>query len=351
MIKNKVREFRFEDNAFDIIRYWAAISVMLGHYAWKIQSFSDNGKQFMVAICKISVFFPGVVVLFSLSGYLVAASYERSKSPKDYFVRRVLRMYPELWVCTLVNLICIVIMAYNMLDRTILLWIGTQFFGIANTPSCLSDFATGSVNGALWTIFTELQLYVVLGCIYKWIKKFDVKKWIFLFLFLIASNILTDFFSQNMSGIAGEIIGRLFLPYALWFFIGVFCYINREYVLPVLKKATVPLLIIYTILYFIPVDIPGYYTNIAIGLLLPLIVIGGGYFLPKMRFSTDLSYEIFLYHWIVLNIMVHYDLINRWSWWVCLMIFILGTFALSWISWRYVGKGRRNKIQDKISIH
>lgn len=45
------------------------------------------------------IFFSGVVVLFAMSGFLIAASLERSKDRKEFFIKRVLRMYPELWVC------------------------------------------------------------------------------------------------------------------------------------------------------------------------------------------------------------------------------------------------------------
>lgn len=340
MINIENKDFKFGNNAFDILRYWAAISVMLGHYAWKTQSFSESGQIAMTVISEISGFFPGVVVLFALSGYLVSASYERSKNRKEFFVKRILRMYPELWVCTLVNLIVIIVLAYKLLDKSILIWILTQVFGIANTPSCLKDFATGSVNGALWTIFTELQLYIVLGLIYTRLKKLNIFKWLLLLVFLTICNVLTDIIISNYDGTIGELIERFFLPYALWFFIGVFCYIRKEQVIPILKKFTLPLIIIYIILQIILINIPGHYANIAIGILLPLIVIGGAYCLPKIRVFCDLSYEIFLYHWIVLNVIIHFNLMNKLPWGVCLFIFILITLVLSWLSWRYAGKGR-----------
>ena len=72
-------------------------------------------------------------------------------------------MYPELWICTIVNLIVVCLLVPYLLDKSIIVWLFTQIFGIANTPACLNDFATGSINGALWTIFTEVQLYFVLG--------------------------------------------------------------------------------------------------------------------------------------------------------------------------------------------
>lgn len=42
MINIENKEFKFGNNAFDILRYWAAICVILGHYAWKIQSFNSS---------------------------------------------------------------------------------------------------------------------------------------------------------------------------------------------------------------------------------------------------------------------------------------------------------------------
>ena len=76
---------------------------------------------------------------------------------------------------------------------------------------------------------------------------------------------------------------------------------------------------------------------------------GGGYCLPPIRIPCDITYEIFLYHWIVLNIIVHFDLINKLSWCISLIILSVATFTLAWLSWRFIGKGRY-KCKTKISI-
>lgn len=336
------KNFIFKENAFDFIRYWAAITVMLGHFIWKAAVYIQRDVGFHI-ISKVSTFFPGVVILFAMSGFLVSASFEKSKDKKEFFMKRVFRMYPELWACTIVNLTVVCLLAYKFLNKSILVWLGTQIFGIAYTPSCLKNFATGSVNGALWTIFTELQLYIILGIVYNWIKKFDTKKWMVLLGGLAICNVLADFVSNNSGGAVAKIIERFFLTYALWFFIGVFCYIKREKMVPLLKKLIIPLLFIYVIYRFLPIDIPGYYSNIVVGVILPLIVIGGGYSLPAIRIPCDLTYEIFLYHWIVLNVIIHFDLINKLSWGVSLTILVIVTFILAGLSWRLVGKGRKAK--------
>lgn len=286
----KVNGFIFSDNVFDLIRYWAAISVMLGHYAWKASDYSSQGAGFMDVLVTITTFFPGVVVLFSLSGYLIAASFERSKNRKDFFRKRILRMYPELWVCTIVNLIVVIILASELLDKSIIVWLVTQIFGIANTPSCLENFATGSINGALWTIFTELQLYIVFDFTYKFLKKLSTVKWILWLVVLGACNVIFDFLADSIDGGIAKIIERFFLTYAIWFFIGVFCYVKREKMIPILQKVTILLLAVYIVFRLLPIDVPGYYADIATGILLPFIVVGGG-ILPS-KDTSQMRYHI-----------------------------------------------------------
>lgn len=339
-IKEQSKNFLIGDNAFDLIRYWAAFSVMLLHYTGYALKLSSFGFNFMNVLRSIVSFFPGVIVLFAISGFLISASYERSSSRKEFFIKRVIRMYPELWVCTIVNLIVVLILANGLLDKSILIWLATQIFGIANTPSCLNHFATGSINGALWTIFTEVQLYIVLGASYRWLKKLSTKKWIVLLIFLLFSNLAADFISENLGGTSAKMIERFFLTYAIWFFIGVFCYLKREQLIPILKKVFPFFLICYAVAAIVRDKIPGYYDNIVISILLPLIVCGAGYWLPKIRIKCDISYEIFLYHWIVLNIIVHFDLLNLWFWPITLIFYIAVTIILAWLSWKYVGKGR-----------
>lgn len=336
-----MREIKFEKNAFDLIRYGAAFAVMMTHYTSLYRTQRIQGVDGMWKIEMAVNFFPGVVVLFALSGLLVAASCERSGSRSVFFRKRVWRLYPELWGCTLVNLCVVAMLAFRSLDGSIFGWLLTQFFGIANTPSCLKQFATGSVNGALWTIGIEVQLYIVLGLIYPMIKKMRTWQWL---LFLgglagcnVAAGVLESFAPQMII----KLLERCFLSYALWFFIGVFCYVKRSYMLKLLQISWPVLLLVYTVVYKQYLDLPGYYANIVVGLLLPLIVIGLGYTLPGVRIPCDLSYEMFLYHWIVLNVIVHFDLMNRLTGWMCLSLYIVMTLAVSWGSWRWLGKGRR----------
>ncbi|MBD5393097.1 MAG: acyltransferase [Lachnospiraceae bacterium] len=318
---------KFEKNGFDILRYMAALSVMMLHYSGYTMILSTNlseqAANIMNGIRHLALLFPGVVILFTMSGFLISASFERAGTRKEFFLRRVLRMYPELWICTIVNLAVVCILVPELLDGSMILWVGTQVFGIANTPDCLKTFATGSVNGALWTVFTEVQLYIVLGIVYPFLKKLKDKHWAILLMLLAVLNLILGIWDTG--GIISKLIERIFLPYAMWFFIGVFCYQRRQEILPVLKKAFLPMLIIYLIIESLNVEIPGYYADIATSILVPFMVIGAGYCLPKIRLKTDLTYGMFLYHWIILNIIVHYDLMNKLPWYAGMLLFLTGT--------------------------
>lgn len=326
----------YEKNSFDILRYIAAFNVMMLHYSTYAKMLSKNLSEqaiiIMSEIRRIVLLFPGVVILFTISGFLVSASFERLATRKEFFFRRVRRIYPELWICTIVNLVVVCVLIPKLLDQSIILWLGTQVFGIANTPKCLKTFGTGSINGALWTVFTEVQLYIVLGIVYRFLYKMKNRYWFVLLVALAVLNLLCGMIAQNGVGIIAKVIERTFIPYALWFFVGVFCFQRRQNILFVLKIAFVPLLIIYLVIKAVNIKMPGYYTDIVTSILLPFIVIGAGYCLPKIRLKSDLSYGIFLYHWIILNIIVHYDLMNKLSWYIVLIIFITGTIIAAVIS-------------------
>lgn len=320
----------YEKNSFDIIRWYAAVAVMLLHYTGYFFIFSSQNSTALSTIRNIVVFFPGVIVLFSLSGFLVASSYERSGNRKLFFQKRVFRLFPELWICTIFNFLLLSVLTFRSFDKSIVIWLFTQIPGIANTPSCLKDFATGSVNGALWTIFVELQLYILTMFFYPILKKISIVLWgILLFLFA-GLNLILGYLAPMTPSLFQKIIERSFLPYAFWFLAGMFCYIQRTRLLPLLKKACPFLAIAYFILYRCITEQPGYYCGIITSIFCPFITIGLAYLLPAFRLKIDLSYGLFLYHWIILNVLIHFNLISSLPWPVTLLLFISATLFIAY---------------------
>lgn len=68
------KEFRFEDNSFDVIRIVSALFIVLGHIETHLKA----------PVLYVQQRWVGLVCLFVISGYVIPASLERSKNNQEY---------------------------------------------------------------------------------------------------------------------------------------------------------------------------------------------------------------------------------------------------------------------------
>lgn len=154
-------------NNFDLIRLFAALTVVVFHYRlfFKIP---DDG--FLDPVFQVIALFPGVPIFFVISGYLVSRSFENSRSHLSYARKRILRIYPGLWVCLVFSMVTVWISGY-WADRPpdlrpLATWLASEVvFGHIYSSSVFSEYGVGVLNGSLWTIPVELQFYLVLPII------------------------------------------------------------------------------------------------------------------------------------------------------------------------------------------
>ena len=90
----------------DYIRLWASLSIVYGH---STRWLSVNRVEWFEWVNV----FPGLLLLFVMSGFLVAASAEHSPGKSVFLWRRFIRMYPALWVAFGVSAIVVAIMKTN----------------------------------------------------------------------------------------------------------------------------------------------------------------------------------------------------------------------------------------------
>lgn len=95
------------NNSLSLFRLLACLQVMLCNHMPHLM-----GVHLPVGIHDFINLFHGVPVFFILSGLLIWNSVQNSGSFKVYFSKRILRLYPELWVCLAVELLSIIIF-YN----------------------------------------------------------------------------------------------------------------------------------------------------------------------------------------------------------------------------------------------
>lgn len=153
-------------NFFGLIRLFAASLVMLAH------SFELMGLGYpFQAMYKFAPGPIGVMIFFSLSGYLVARSWVSDPHLIRFFYRRALRIFPAVVACTLFTITVVGIFFSNLLFIDYLQHEVTRNF-LLNCILYIQFYLPGvfennpyplAVNGSLWTLPIEFCCYMILG--------------------------------------------------------------------------------------------------------------------------------------------------------------------------------------------
>jgi len=108
-------------------------------------------------------------------------SYEKNSNLKEYGKNRALRLFPALIVCGISTVLLTSQSWYfNTIEvpsADIILWFlaNISFFQFWD-PDFLQGYGIGQANGALWTIFIEIQFYILIPIIFYILKFFDESK-------------------------------------------------------------------------------------------------------------------------------------------------------------------------------
>ncbi len=319
------------NNAFDAVRIIAAVFVMLLHFTGLYRIYGRGG-ELNEGIRAVVDFFTPVVLFFSISGYLTAASCERTKSTGEYVKKRLLRIYPELWVSAFLNMLMLLVLAKDRLDKGFIVWIGTQVLGLAYTPGCLKDFASGSANGVLWTVAVLLQLYVVIRVFYRQLRKMETWQWLILIAALEAVNLLCyKVTGGNAVGAAGKIIERLCIPYIVWFAVGAMLYYKGKKILTrkgaaVMFGVCLGVRILAILLKF---PDPGYYSGCIKGLSSAFAAVAAAFMLPPVTVRKDITYGLYLNQWMILNLLIYTKLLGNSSYFLPLAVYFIAAVLIS----------------------
>ena len=84
--KQSTLSFAFEDNSFDVLRLISALLIVLGHIVTHLNC------NVWKPLLTIQQNWPGLLCLFTLTGYLIPASLERSRTKKEFLVKRISRI-------------------------------------------------------------------------------------------------------------------------------------------------------------------------------------------------------------------------------------------------------------------
>ncbi|UYI73043.1 MAG: acyltransferase [Bacteroides xylanisolvens] len=287
------------DNCFNFIRLYACINVLLYHIGW-----------FMAVKVPVlsSLVNPinGVPVFFLISGFLIWLSIGRTKDFKSFCIKRVLRLYPELWFSIIIEVVCLLLFYEGIDIDDYLQMIILQSTVFPNhTPAAFDSYGIGSLNISLWTIPIIIQFYISIWFLYKWLDKKTIREWIIVMLLSIVCGVIIELKLLNfLPAIVNKVIGLSILSYLWMFLFGSFVAKFFSVIMPFLVNYWYVSLIALAIneLYpFSVVIVP--YTLIG-SVLLACSIFGIAYRFKKIKIKHDVSYAIYLYHMLFVNVAI-----------------------------------------------
>jgi len=317
------------------LRLFGALDVMLGHIV----------KHLEIKIPLVDMFITlvdGVPLFFIISGYLTWISVSQTDDVVLYAKKRFFRVYPELWVGNILS--CIAILLFYQEE---IVWSRFGLFFLCQstvlqfwTPQFLRGYGCGTPNGSLWTMCVIVQFYIA---VWLFRKLFRGKTWLF-WITAFVSFVVTGSALVNLEKVLPEILYKLYcqtlIPYAWLFLLGMLLADKQEYILVGLKKYWHVSLTFCFLVRFLPwkMVISGYSVldNIALG----LFCIGFAYAFPGLNIKRDISYALYIYHMIVVNVMITVGCKGTMS---AIIIACAVSTMLAFLSTRYIS----NPIQRK----
>jgi peptidoglycan/LPS O-acetylase OafA/YrhL len=335
----------FKSNNFDLLRIFAATQVLVCHTVLHLHLAAPPW------LMKLVNAFPGVPIFFVISGFLISLSYERSAGLKSYCRNRVLRIYPGLWCCILSTILVAALCGYSFASGQAALWTAGQLAGAIYTPEFLKSFGVGSYNGSLWTIPVELQFYFLLPALYYLTGRETRKQTAFFgliwLLFVAIAFAASTIFTAPGATQLQKLVQYSFLPHFYLFMSGVLLQRLKVHQSNWIAGKGIWWLAAYLALYYALPESPLAW--VALTMLLGVVSVSMAYTAPGMAVKilrgNDISYGVYIYHGLLVNIVVELRLSERVDFWMV----AAATYLVGYLSWVAVERPCLRRKQQTIS--
>ena len=270
----------------------------------------------------------GVPIFFGLSGLLIYFSLCRDNDFGRYLKNRFLRIYPELWLILILYPRTVLkdMILFSITQATVF-----QFW----TPDSLRGYGIGTPNGALWTICVLVQFYLLAWFLYDFLKDKKCVIWIVFFLIsIILSGMIQVILENTAPVIVIKLYNQTIIRYLWMFLIGMFIASFFEIIISYLMKYWAILLLLSVFVSYNGIDFDAGYCVFRTILMFGAVV-GFAYRFPNLIIRKDISYGMYIYHGIIINIMFTLGMIRDIGYGIlCAFLAIIA----GWISYEVIGK-------------
>ncbi len=331
-----------QQNSFDLLRLLFALSVLFTH-AYFITGVTD--RDLLSRISQKTYHYPHIAVpgFFIISGFLVVQSLHRSISVQDYLLRRIVRIYPGLFVMLLSTLL----LGWAVYSGSFRQYISNPEVYVYFAKNLLmlhqyvmSGFFKGNpaddiINISIWSIPYEVIFYLLLTFFFRIPKQKQFAVALVIYLFLMLNLILT----HHQVGIPDAMFENItvlnLFRYGSFFFAGVALGLVPQFVR---TNRKILLAISATFLFFLfQSHLPVYLLN----LLLPIFIISLGLFEAPdwvssiIKKTGDPSYGIYIYGFPVQQTLFYY---LKPGYWQLAFLSVLVLTIIGICSWKFVEK-------------
>ena len=340
LVSGKSREMLKRGNCFDVIRYYLAFVVVFAHFS--VLTGANNFNWITNSGEAVSGF-------FTLSGFLVFYSFIRNPSLKKYALKRVRRIFPPYFF---IVALCVIAGAFltilspgeyfssTMLYKYIVANCSFLNFIEPSLPGVFVDNVMSAVNGSLWTMKVELMLYASVPIVYFFFKRFNkLAVLVAIFALSIGYREIFLYLYEVKGNTVYEMLARQVGAQLVYFYSGTAILLYFEHFQRYVKYLLPAALILYVGRYYVDS------LQFAAPFSFAILIIGIAYnvkFLNIFSRFDNVSYGVYLFHFPVIQTIVHFRL-HEYSYALALLMAIFGTVALACLSWKFIEKPILNR--------
>lgn len=327
-----MKTINYNDNTLDVFRIIATVQVFLGHM---ITHFTVSGLPHDAVY-----FVRGVPILFALCGFLAAKSLDNNPPIFQYLKQRAIRILPAFWACIVVNTVIIACIYTIPSVKDGVLYIATQFLGLNfYTGDWLRDYGVGTPNGVLWTISAQIQFYIIAPFVKKILSKRSLLFGALSVAVLAVFSILWQQAESFVPTLIFKLVNVTVLPYAYFLVFGMVVWEHRDTIIPALSRFKWYIVVAYVAWKFaeIYLSFPHVLDGVLYNTVTTLLLACGMFalsFSHKWRAPIDLTYGFYLYHMIIINIVVQEGYTS--AGWLLTLIIAVVTTACAFLSQKLV---------------
>jgi len=346
-------------NNFDFLRIVLAILVIWGHCPELLGTSEWSGKREILEFATHGQIYSGrlaVCGFFLISGFLISQSWERSQGLKDYFSKRVRRIYPGfvaaslLTACVFAPLGADSFSDYWHAFDPIHFLANLFFLNQPDAPPTFLHLKIHAANGSLWTIQAEFLCYILVAVLgVAGLLKRRAFVLVFTTLMLLVYWRTTIHMTQKIytAPIPYIISFGQWLPNLVYFCIGMACvYMART-------RVTTKIALAAFVLTVCASQFPPYGILFVLPFTLPILLLWTAY-TPCLKMQDfakkkgDLSYGIYVYAFPIQQCLIKFVPSLRHA---TLLFFaaLLLTLPFAWLSWHLIESPFMRKRETEIA--